>query len=51
MKAMFFFAAHLPGVALSCMKVNMLGRTTLEALVNMKTYFNPLKSRGSKQPP
>jgi hypothetical protein len=40
-----FLLLPTPFEVLSQMKVNMLGKTTLEALVNMKVYFNLLESR------
>jgi hypothetical protein len=42
---LIFFSCP-PFQVFSHMNVNMLGRTTLETLVNMRGYFNPLKSRG-----
>ncbi len=45
-KAKKIFCCCPPSQVLSHMKVSVLGKTTLEALVNMTMYFNPLESRG-----
>jgi hypothetical protein len=45
-KAKKWFCGCPPSQVLSHMKVSVLGKTTLEALVNMMMYFNPLESRG-----
>jgi hypothetical protein len=46
MKVEKMFCYCPPIAVLSHMKESVLARTTLEAPVNMRRYFNPLKSRG-----